>query len=941
MKPKILLFIALLLLALPLVTAEIWSWDMANMTQNKAQWISFMNTSSIVSFSEQKVYVSPTVLLQVKGDSTVPAWVSQVTTTLSMDSTYKFADIPLTLKMAANGAGSVITGTLPSQQAAKANLICQEDNTGAVGSRAIYGFGSGGTCTNFYGGWDGGTANMASCITGGACYGTYTALFRDSINYWFGVFADTATGGVTLWNGTHVQTNTGTACSATQMKALLDTTHDNYCALIQILPANMGVNFTANVTQWRKGMINFTSASATFIPIAMGGSGTTFNISCNNGTTWTSTTNNSVVTCPDLVNEISLQTFGNFSAVYVDSGVVSITPLNITFTATDLYDASSITNFSVGMYQGGTLQHNFTTTNGTIPVSNITNGFYNLTFQSPQAGGYFPQQYFNVNVSGNSFVAQLYQAILQVNASEIITGTIITNFFAATRLQTNQSNSSGYANFFLKAGSYNITGNKTGYFNTTNLITIGALTTNYTTLTFGTNQLKIAAKDIFGSHPISTFTVLLEGRNVTYSSSSSTTNGNVTFSLTQGNYTATLTSATHETKQANFTVSPLSSLQNETVFLYPINSIYTQIFHTGTSTLITPNPITLTFSSTSYSANFTTTNGTLLVQSLTPEDYTISVSSSGFATTNYYVTLSSSSSVQLNAYLSNSSSLAAITFNVRDQGSANLLPNMLISISQRVNLSYTTITQKLTDISGQAQFSLDQSQTYRFTISGSGYDTRTFDLQPIQTEYTITLTPTSAIDYTTIYNQVSYVTYPISEQLSNPTSLTNFSIITASESGIAINYFCVNTTYLGIEYVNNISGSPAGGTALIQLNLSNLTSNQIINIGYCISLDGYPTTYIYRSFYVDLTQASNESLQTIEDNITLSTPLKGLLGLALVVVVMATMASMGLRDRRLNVVGGFSVMAMAYFGFFNLVYSSAVAIILIGSYFIGGIKDNE
>lgn len=82
--------------------------------------------------------------------------------------------------------------------------------------------------------------------------------------------------------------------------------------------------------------------------------------------------------------------------------------LNITFTAADRFDLSAISNYSVAMFQAGVKIHNFTTTNGTIPVSNITNGFYNLTFTSSQAPtGFQGQSYLNVNVSGQFFQGNL------------------------------------------------------------------------------------------------------------------------------------------------------------------------------------------------------------------------------------------------------------------------------------------------------------------------------------------------------------------------------------------------------------------------------------------------------------------------------------------------------------------------------------------------------
>ena len=77
---------------------------------------------------------------------------------------------------------------------------------------------------------------------------------------------------------------------------------------------------------------------------------------------------------------------------------------------------------------------------------------------------------------------------------------------------------------------------------------------------------------------------------------------------------------------------------------------------------------------------------------------------------------------------------------------------------------------------GAVTFDLDQSIEYRFTLSRVGYDTRTFDLTPITATYTIQLTPESDVDYSTVFDKVSFVTLPEVDFLRG-SLFTNYTLI--------------------------------------------------------------------------------------------------------------------------------------------------------------------
>lgn len=105
---------------------------------------------------------------------------------------------------------------------------------------------------------------------------------------------------------------------------------------------------------------------------------------------------------------------------------------------------------------------------------------------------------------------------------------------------------------------------------------------------------------------------------------------------------------------------------NYTFTLYTINSIDIKIYIEGTSTLLNQST-TLYFVSSVYSTNRTTSNGTLYVDLLTPSEYSVIVSSTGYAQKNYYFTLINGSYNQIIIYMSNTSEYTDVTANIIDE----------------------------------------------------------------------------------------------------------------------------------------------------------------------------------------------------------------------------------------------------------------------------------
>ncbi|GAI88023.1 unnamed protein product, partial [marine sediment metagenome] len=66
--------------------------------------------------------------------------------------------------------------------------------------------------------------------------------------------------------------------------------------------------------------------------------------------------------------------------------------------------------------------------------------------------------------------------------------------------------------------------------------------------------------------------------------------------------------------------------------------------------------------------------------------------------------------------------------------------------------------------------------------------------------------------------------------------------------------------------------------------------------------------------------------------------LKAIMAVAFTIIVMATIASMGVRDRRLNIVAGCCLGFFMIFGWVPTGITIAIMVILFGSFFIGGLQ---
>ncbi len=523
---------------------------------------------------------------------------------------------------------------------------------------------------------------------------------------------------------------------------------------------------------------------------------------------------------------------------------IPVLPL-FSITAKDEYDREDITNFTVTIFNSTDRWSNSTTT-GLIHFANLTSnnsGLYNITFtEINDNGGYISRTFPNINVSKN-FEASLYQAILYVNASEVLSGNQILNFNITFPLKSNVSNSTGWATFFISSGNHDYIINADGYMTTGGNLSISALETKFLTVEFGTANLTVKAFTLDGT-VINDFNATINFSNRI--ERQETNDGSVVFNTIVGTYRITMDSANYALDSKLITITSSDRFPNVSFYLFTRNSINITIFDEETNKIIDDFTSTLVFDHESLTFTNTTADGTFYIDNLLDGLWSIVASTSEHFQRKYFFTVTTQSHTFLNIYLLNTSNGEEKLFNIKNKQD-QAISGALITVSNKINSSYITVAQKYSDFGGQANIFLKSTNEYRFTINADGFSTKVFDLEPIQTDYNIILSSTEEISFTTIFEDLSYLIIP-DNSVVNQSEKLNFSIIVSSPTG-SLSYFGLNSSFNGIDRITNVSVSPSGGTTSITINLSN-QSGSTVPIDYFIKINGQDEIKIHRDYYI-------------------------------------------------------------------------------------------
>ena len=386
---------------------------------------------------------------------------------------------------------------------------------------------------------------------------------------------------------------------------------------------------------------------------------------------------------------------------------------NFSITAKDYYDNSNINTFNVSITNGIT-NYTFNTTSGqintTIP-SNSTS-LWNITIDSNQSGGYYTRQYLNYNVS-NNLEAKIWQVIVTFNSTEMITNNSVVadNYTVGSKTNT--------TTLYLKAGTYNVTFKKTGYYDKIQQFTFSALDNVTRTITNVYNsKVNITVNNILTNASINNFTINFSINHsiYNYNSFSSTTNGYIIFNaLKDYNYTINIDPTGHIVQNESFLVNDTQF--NFTAYVYTTNSISFKFYDETNNSLINWKTISIELISDLYSNNYSTSNGTLYVDLLSPSLYTMRYSAVGYTERFYYFNLQNRTHTNISLYLA-PISFSNITATVYDQFSDEV-ESAYIKVLRYDLVSNSYILQEIgkTNFEGEAILTLQKNtEYYKFIV---------------------------------------------------------------------------------------------------------------------------------------------------------------------------------------------------------------------------------
>lgn len=604
-------------------------------------------------------------------------------------------------------------------------------------------------------------------------------------------------------------------------------------------------------------------------------------------------------------------------------------PFNIT--VTDQFDGSTINSFTA-IVSNSTDTVIVTTTTGTAGFVNVTDGFFTVQINSTENGGYFNLTFNEINGSID-YAAKIYQAIFYINASEVITNNPIPNFNAVILDHTNTSNSSGFATLLVKAGNRTISFDATGFMTTSGDFTIKNSQEKFINITMGTANLTIDAFSFITGEIINIFNTSLNLLSTGFQEVKSTENGTVIYKTVTGTYNVTINATGFTGDSQTITITAADTMPNITFNLFTENSINITIFDEQLNKVINSTTTTIVFDHDLEIFTNDTTTGFMFIDKLFSGDWDIAASTQFHTLRHYFVTITDQSHTNLIMYLLNTSNGESKIFNIKNKEDQSI-PGVTVTVSNKVNNTRVTVAQKVSDFAGQAVIFLRSDNLYRFTIEADGFETKVFDLEPVQSSYNIILTDEATIDFTTIYDKITYSLFPVSNAINSSPDLS-FTIITSSPAG-QISYFGLNSSFNNTVRLTNVTGSVSGGTATITINLENQTG-ATVPVDYFIKVSGEDLIIIHRNFIISgFVEAGNYSVQSFsekyEDDFT--DAMKAVIVVIVAIAIIISLAEVGAPAGVSGVAGVFIIIAGAVINWIPRPAAFIVAVVIFGSFLL-------
>ena len=442
------------------------------------------------------------------------------------------------------------------------------------------------------------------------------------------------------------------------------------------------------------------------------------------------------------------------------------------------------------------------------------------------------------------------------------------------------------------------------------------------------HNLVITAKNSESGNSINNFFIIYN--ETTFSTNNGTLRTNLNYPSSEGGLFSFEVGATDYVNQ---NITNHQSNQTLEVSLFPANSLTINIFDAKTlDPIVDDFPYTLEGTKDFYTTG-NVTNGSLVIQELEADDYELTFNKVGeYYPQTFYLRLQEGEAISIDAYFYDiNTTLYSSVITIVDPNSQPI-EAALVSIQERIQGNYRTISQKYTDSTGKVAFLLRPDADHKTIIEKTGFTTREYEIRPISDPYAVTLriNPELSYNYETAYDNVFFTYLPKIKQLNLSEHIFNLSL--SSPMG-ELQYFGITTLYAA----TNITGSPAGGTAVLTADLSNHTSSTFA-VKYFFKSIGrqeYSFTIVYP---VSNIKPSSTSIIGIKEDSYLQglSPLvKFIIIIATTIILLFVATEFGVPIQGAGIILTLVLTVAALIDWIPILLPITIGILTIGSFFMG------
>jgi len=336
-------------------------------------------------------------------------------------------------------------------------------------------------------------------------------------------------------------------------------------------------------------------------------------------------------------------------------------------------------------------------------------------------------------------------------------------------------------------------------------------------------ELNITVFDLLAGGTVSNFTVNISNVNKSYSNIYSSTTGSTLAGVVFGDTYNISVNAPGYANNNNTELIVIDEYFDSVNFsLFITNTLNITFLHENNFSVVDGTNITLELISDLISANYSTSNGTLYLTLLTPENYTMRYTAPGYAERFYFFNLINQTFNTLTLYMIQSSVSENITVDVIDQNLNDVENARVKALKYDINTN-TYLLQEIgiTNVLGETILSLTKNdEYYKFIVDLNG--------ETLLTTNPAYITSNSIVLQVVIGQEVGevYQNYlSIDHSLSFNTATNNFRLEYNDVNGIT-NQICLQVEKVSVTtktLLNTTCTSSSSGTILLPVTPINNT----------------------------------------------------------------------------------------------------------------------